>query len=111
MDIQAEITKMWYNTNMDEKTIIIAVAVIALVMNTASFLLMGYDKRKARLGARRVRERTLFIAAACFGALGGVLAMKIFRHKTRPLSFRIFYPALLIIQTAVLIFGAYMLFL
>lgn len=76
---------------------------LLLMMNALSFCLMGIDKRRARQGKWRVPERTLFLAAALFGGLGGVLGMKVFRHKTRHASFRIGFPVLLIAQAAVLI--------
>ena len=47
----------------------------------------------------------LFIAAACFGGLGGVLGMVICRHKTRHWYFRLFFPVLLVIQIVLLVFG------
>ena len=76
-------------------------------MNLVSFGLMGYDKRCARRGRWRVPERRLFLAAACFGGLGGVLGMRVFRHKTRHWVFRRFFPALLILQILLLGAGAY----
>ena len=76
-------------------------------MNLVSFGLMGYDKRCARRGRWRVPERRLFLAAACFGGLGGVLGMQFFRHKTRHWYFRVFFPALLILQILLLGAGAY----
>ena len=66
--------------------------------NLVCFFLMRHDKRCAAAGKRRIPERTLFLSAALFGALGGVAAMKFYRHKTRHLQFRIFFPLLLIIQ-------------
>lgn len=75
---------------------------VFLAVNLFSFCLMGYDKSCARRGKWRVPERKLFLAAACFGALGGVLGMYVFRHKTKHLSFRIFFPAMLALQTAIL---------
>lgn len=75
---------------------------IALAVNLFSFGLMGYDKRCARRGRWRVPERRLFLAVACFGALGGVLGMQIFRNKTKHWSFRILFPLLLFVQIAIL---------
>lgn len=71
---------------------------LLLLTNMVSFLLMGEDKRRARRGAWRISERTLFLSAALFGALGGVLGMRIFHHKTKHLSFRLGFPALLVAQ-------------
>lgn len=75
---------------------------VLIAVNLFSFWLMGYDKRCARRGKWRVPEKRLFLAAACFGALGGLLGMKVFRHKTRHWSFRIGFPLLLIVQCGIL---------
>ena len=99
----------WYNAGMDKKTIILVALAIIAIMNIAAFALMGHDKRCARQGKWRVPERTLFLVTACFGGLGGVLGMKVFHHKTRHWYFRVFFPVLLIVQTALLALGAYLL--
>lgn len=80
-----------------------AAGLILLVLNLFSFALMGWDKRCARKGRWRVPEKTLFLAAGCFGALGGVLGMYAYRHKTKHWHFRIFFPLMLIAQVAILI--------
>ena len=78
-----------------------------LGMNVLSFGLMGADKRRARKGRRRIRERTLWIVSALSGALGGLLGMAVFHHKTRHWRFRVGMPALLAVQAVLL--GALML--
>ena len=84
-------------------TILQGAALICLALaNMTSFIMMGIDKRRARKGKWRIRERTLFLAAACFGALGGTLGMFLFHHKTKHWYFRIGFPALLIAQAAIL---------
>ena len=75
------------------------------ILNLVSFSLMAYDKHCAKAGKWRVPEKALFIAAACFGGLGGVLGMTVCRHKTRHWYFRLFFPLLLILQVALLVFG------
>ena len=75
------------------------------ILNLISFSLMAYDKHCAKAGKWRVPEKALFIAAACFGGLGGVLGMTVCRHKTRHWYFRLFFPLLLILQVALLVFG------
>lgn len=81
---------------------------LLLVMNTLSFALMGIDKLRAKRGAWRIPEKTLFLVTALFGGLGGVLGMRVFHHKTRHKAFQVGFPALLIIQVAVLalLYGA-----
>lgn len=59
-----------------------------VVANLVSFLLFGWDKSRARRGARRIPERTLLWSAALSGTVGAWLAMRVFRHKTVKASFR-----------------------
>ena len=79
-----------------------AICVMLLVMNLAAFALMGIDKLKAKAGAWRIPEKTLFLVTALFGGLGGTLGMSFFRHKTRHWYFKFGFPALLVIQIALL---------
>lgn len=67
-------------------------------MNGLTFLLYGYDKRCARKGAWQVPEWQLLLSAACFGSVGALLAMKVFRHKTKHAKFVIGVPVLLGLQ-------------
>ena len=78
------------------------IVVILLVMNLVAFVLMGLDKIKAKAGAWRIPEKTLFLVTALFGGLGGTLGMTFFRHKTKHWYFKFGFPALLVIQIALL---------
>ncbi len=75
-----------------------------LLVNAAGFLLMLVDKQKAKKGAWRIKERTLFLTAAVGGSIGSLLGMYTFRHKTKHLSFVLGMPAILIAQIALVIF-------
>ena len=75
---------------------------ILVVMNLLAFALMGIDKAKAKASAWRIPEKTLFLVTALFGGLGGTLGMNVFRHKTKHWYFKFGFPALLVIQLAVL---------
>jgi len=75
------------------------------ILNLVTFGLMAYDKHCAKARKWRIPEKTLFIAAACFGGLGGVLGMTACHHKTRHWYFRLFFPVLLVFQIALLILG------
>ena len=88
---------------------ILIVAAVLVILNAVSFGLMAYDKRCAKAGKWRVPEKTLFLAAACFGGLGGVLGMTLCRHKTQHWYFKVFFPVFLIVQIGLLIAG-YILF-
>ena len=80
-----------------------AICVMLLVMNLLAFALMGIDKAKAKRGAWRITEKTLFLVTALFGGLGGTLGMTFFRHKTKHWYFKLGFPALLVIQIVLLI--------
>ena len=73
-------------------------ALYLLGVNLLAFALMGIDKLRAKRNRRRIAERTLFLPAILYGALGGFLGMMLFRHKTRHWYFRLGFPALLILQ-------------
>ena len=92
---------------MKTVTVIIICALAAL--NLLSFFLMRHDKQCAKKNQRRVPEKTLFAAAALFGAFGGTLGMFLFRHKTKHWYFRVFFPVLLIVQVVLLVVGTYLL--
>ena len=64
------------------------------------YLMMGIDKRKARIHARRIPEATLFLFAFLGGALGGTLGMYSFRHKTKHWYFALGFPLLALLQVA-----------
>lgn len=84
-------------------TILIVLAVVAVVMNIVAYVLMGVDKKRAKKGAWRIPEKTLFLATACLGGIGGTLGMFHFRHKTNHWYFRLGFPALLVLQVIVVV--------
>lgn len=62
-------------------------AVIAV--SIATFILYAVDKKRAVRGEWRISENTLLFASLIGGALGGLSAMSIFRHKTKHWYFRV----------------------
>lgn len=62
------------------------------------FVMMGMDKSKAKKREWRIAERTLFTVAVFGGAVGGVIGMYLFRHKTNHTNFSIGFPILAVIQ-------------
>ena len=89
------------------KTAILTIAaVVLLVMNVAAFILMGVDKSRAKRGAWRIPEKTLFLVTGLFGGLGGTLGMFMLRHKTKHWYFRLGFPAMLVAQVVLLALGA-----
>ena len=69
-----------------------------LVMSAVTFFLMGWDKHRARCRRRRIPERVLLGWAAAGGALGGILAMQLFLHKTLHRHFSVGMPVMLAVQ-------------
>ncbi|MBR5093661.1 MAG: DUF1294 domain-containing protein [Oscillospiraceae bacterium] len=84
-------------------TVILILAAVLLVMSLILFFVMGHDKALSKTHKRRVPEATLFLLAFLGGALGGVLGMQIFRHKTKHMHFVLGFPALMLVQWALLI--------
>ena len=75
-----------------------------LIVNLAAFLHMGVDKARAKKDRWRVPEKTLFLPVVLGGSIGGILGMRVFRHKTQHWYFRIGFPLILVLQIA-LVFG------
>ena len=59
-----------------------AIAFYAL-MSVVAFLLYGADKRRAKKKLWRTPESVLLGVGVLGGALGALIGMKTFRHKTR----------------------------
>lgn len=86
------------------KNTLLLMAVIAIaVMNLSAFLLMAEDKRRAKKGAWRIPEKTLFLVTGLFGGLGGTLGMFLMHHKTKHWYFRIGFPLMLAAQVALVV--------
>ena len=86
--------------------ILLIAAVVLLITNVTAYAMMGVDKQRAIKKQWRTPERTLLLACACFGALGGWLGMQHFRHKTKHPKFTLTVPLMLIAQIAVLVWLA-----
>ena len=54
-----------------------------LIINIITFLIYGVDKYLAYKEKNRISEKFLLTLALCFGIIGAVLGMKVFRHKTK----------------------------
>ena len=69
-------------------------------VNIVAFIMYGIDKEKARRGAWRVPEKTLFLLPLLGGSVGALLGMLVFRHKTKHWYFVWGVPAILLAQLA-----------
>jgi uncharacterized membrane protein YsdA (DUF1294 family) len=75
-----------------------------VAINVLTFGLYAVDKLKARANAWRIAERTLLLFALAGGSPGAILAMKLFRHKTKKDSFLIWFVLTLALQIITLLF-------
>jgi len=82
------------------KTALIAyIAVVSLIL----CILMYIDKKRAIRKEWRIKENTLFTLAILGGALGGVLGMYLFRHKTKHNLFAFGFPLLAAIHVYLIV--------
>ena len=77
-----------------------ALAIWLIAINLVTFAVYGIDKRRARRGAWRVPEKTLFLLPLLGGSIGALLGMRVFRHKTKHWYFVWGVPAILLAQIA-----------
>lgn len=71
-----------------------------LAINIIAFAVYGIDKWKAKRGKWRISEMTLILLAFIGGALGAMLGMRMFRHKTQHWKFKILVPLALVLWIA-----------
>ena len=83
---------------MESKLQIVFAAV--MLINIVAFAAYGIDKRKAQKGRWRISESTLLLLAFFGGALGALLGMRVFHHKTKHWKIKILVPMFLILQLA-----------
>lgn len=69
-------------------------------INLVTFAVYGIDKAKAKRGAWRMPEKTLFLLPLLGGSLGALLGMRVFRHKTKHWYFVWGIPLILLAQLA-----------
>jgi predicted MPP superfamily phosphohydrolase len=60
-----------------------------ILLNLLSFSLYVIDKRKAAKNKRRISENILIFFTLAFGGIGAVLGMRLAKHKTQKLKFKV----------------------
>ena len=78
--------------------------IVIAVMSVLAFILYGVDKRRAIKHQWRIKEATLLLVGFFGGSVGALLAMLLFRHKTRHAIFWIVNILGLIVQAALFYF-------
>jgi len=61
-----------------------------VLINVATFLLYAIDKRRSINDNRRISEKTLLFFTVFLGGFGALFGMKLCRHKTQKLKFKIY---------------------
>ena len=75
-----------------------------IIINIIGFFIMWLDKRKAKNGAWRIPEKTLFIITGLGGGIGTIAGMYTFRHKTQKLGFVIGFPFITILEIITILY-------
>ena len=79
------------------------ILVVYLLWNAFAFCLMGFDKRRAVKGGRRVPEKVLLLVSFLLGGLGILLGAVFWHHKTRKAKFIIGIPISLLVNCLIII--------
>ena len=80
------------------------IVIYFIIINLFGFFIMWLDKRKAKKGAWRIPEKTLFIITAIGGGIGTTVGMYVFRHKTQKVQFVIGFPLITILEIITVIY-------
>ena len=68
-----------------------------ITINVIAFFLCFIDKRKAIKNKSRIPEKTLILVCSLGGCYLFLLAMYLFRHKTKKLKFYLGIPLIIIV--------------
>lgn len=71
-----------------------------LAASGLTFVVYGFDKRRAVDGGRRVRERTLHLLELAGGWPGALLAQSVFRHKRRKRGYMAVFAGIVLLHVA-----------
>ncbi len=74
------------------------------VLSFVAFCVYVLDKRKAEKGKWRIPEKVLLLSSFFGGALGGLIAMNVVRHKTKKWYFWFVNLLGLLLHTFVFLF-------
>jgi uncharacterized membrane protein YsdA (DUF1294 family) len=86
---------------MDSKTVSI---LLYLFMNIVGLVIMKVDKSRAKNRQYRISERTLWLVALFGGAVGTTAGMRIYRHKTKHILFKVGFPILAVAEVVLFIY-------
>lgn len=73
-------------------------------INLLTLIIFGVDKLKAKKEKERIKITTLLLLSGIGGSIGGLIAMYLFRHKTKKSYFAAGIPIIIITQIALIIY-------
>ena len=85
--------------------IFLAAAALLLVMNIVTFIAFALDKHYAKIGHRRISERTLLLLTLFGGSTGALFGMTVVRHKTKHAKFVVLVPLFLLLHVIVIFYA------
>ena len=77
---------------------------ILIPLSFINFILYGYDKFQAKNDGWRVPEKVLLLLGVFGGAIGGLIGMQVFHHKTRKNYFWVFNGVAAVAHIALFLF-------
>lgn len=69
-----------------------------VIINIVAFSMYGSDKKKAKRKENRISEARLMKVTVFGGAIGAMIGMHMFRHKTLKRKFKVWVPILFIVE-------------
>lgn len=90
-----------FSNDMLNRYLFFGLSLFLLIMNICAFAMFGSDKSKAKRRQKRVRENKLFRVCFFGGAIGGMIGMHVFNHKTQKKRFSVGIPILFVLQLVI----------
>lgn len=75
-----------------------------VIINIITFLALAFDKHRAKNDGRRIKNFFLLGLSFFGGSIGGLLGMKLIRHKTKKSYYRLGLPLMVLMQVLVLVY-------
>lgn len=85
----------------------IMMGVYLVVVSLLAIKLTVSDKRAARKGSWRIKEKTLLFVACLGGSIAMLVTMLSIRHKTKHAKFMVGIPVIIALQTAAVLLRCY----
>ena len=82
------------------------IIIYLVIINIIGFLIMGIDKKRAKMMEWRIPEKIFFLITLFGGGIGTIIGMYTFKHKTKKKYFTIGLPVILVIEILCIIYMA-----